>query len=748
MSKLITILFFLPFAAFGQTVETFTTNGSWTCPEGVTSVTVECWGGGGAGGGARGNPCYAGGGAGGQYAIKVDNTVSAGNSYSYVVGGASTASASAVVNGNPTSWRTNVVVAAGGAGGALSTTTGTTSAGGAGTDAGGTGTTVYAGGSGADGVAATRSGGGGGGAGSTGTGNTASASAVDGGAAKSEYGGKGGNGVTSGNTRNNGAVYGAGGSGGCASNSTDRAGGNGAAGFIRITYTVQIPSFTQVRFRFYADGTEDGSTPIATEGTDLSGSTAVATVNHTLAAHLRVLIQETAGNDGAATDDWQLYVSKNAGAYAAVTGSSSNVKSYAGTLTDQEATTNRSTNGLTDGSGSFVAGKVDEANGEITDVQVTASNFTELVWSIQVVSADVADGDVLDFKVYRNGTAITTYTDIPRITISKGTAPTVALNTPTDAATGQSTTPDLIFTPTDTEGDAVEINIQVDANITFDSGVTSGTVASYNEASRDDQIPINSTIQTYAGQTFTPASTYTLTSAKFYLQTYANPTGNMTAEIFATSTGVPTGSALAVSDNVDIVTIRGLGYVLTTFTFTGGNQISLTSGTKYLVACHFAGGDASNYLYAGYITANPNASEQEYHKTPAGSWESYGGQYDIIIDVYGTTGGPLIDKVSTTDAGFLDYPDEGDTHPFTSGTQIKYTIQSALNAGATYYWRARAIDPDGKNAYGAWPTAFSFATSSGGESTNIKSVSGTLKANIKEITGTNIANVKNRTGTP
>ena len=35
------------------TVDPFTTSGTWTCPVGVTTVSVECWGGGGAGGSAK-----------------------------------------------------------------------------------------------------------------------------------------------------------------------------------------------------------------------------------------------------------------------------------------------------------------------------------------------------------------------------------------------------------------------------------------------------------------------------------------------------------------------------------------------------------------------------------------------------------------------------------------------------------------------------------------------------------------------
>jgi hypothetical protein len=233
--------------------------------------------------------------------------------------------------------------------------------------------------------------------------------------------------------------------------------------------TFTTASFTQVRFRFYADGTESGSTPKANEDTHLSGATAVATANTTWTGALRILIQTNAVG-GLSTDDWKLYYSKNAGAYTAVTGSSSNVKAYNGTLTDGEATTNRSTNGLTDGSGSFVAGKVDEADGEIVDVQITANNFTELLWSIQLVSADLASGDTLDFRVYRNGAAIQTYTITPRITVSKGTAPTVALGTNVvDTATITDTTPSFEFTGTDTESDDVRYQIQVDLLNSFSS---------------------------------------------------------------------------------------------------------------------------------------------------------------------------------------------------------------------------------------------------------------------------------------
>ena len=103
--------------------QTFTATGSWTCPPGVASVTAECWGGGGTGGPATGNPARAGGGAGGQYTRKAVS-VTAGVSYTVTVAATGTAQTSAVVNGNDSWFSTSAtVIAKGGAGGANATGT-------------------------------------------------------------------------------------------------------------------------------------------------------------------------------------------------------------------------------------------------------------------------------------------------------------------------------------------------------------------------------------------------------------------------------------------------------------------------------------------------------------------------------------------------------------------------------------------------------------------------------------------------
>src|SRR5690349_20873852 len=91
IKKPVLLSFFIVFFFFEKNVSaqsyTYYTSGTWTCPVGVTKVTVECWGAGGAGGSANGTAPKAGaGGAGGGYTITNNYTVTPGNVYSVTVG--------------------------------------------------------------------------------------------------------------------------------------------------------------------------------------------------------------------------------------------------------------------------------------------------------------------------------------------------------------------------------------------------------------------------------------------------------------------------------------------------------------------------------------------------------------------------------------------------------------------------------------------------------------------------------------
>lgn len=235
---------FLAGTVEAQTTVTFTTPGttSWTAPAGVTSATVEAWGGGGAGGGATGNPAKGGGGAGGQYASSVV-TVTPGNSYSVVVGAGGTGGTGNGGTGGSSTFNGTSVVAAGGEGGARAAANRSGGAAGSGSTIGGVGTTVYPGGNGSAGAATfggcQAGGAGGGGAGSTGAGGDASGNT--GGSGTATGGGAGADARNNNGNGSPGNAAGGGGAGACAESGTNRSGGAGGAGMVTITY---VPSTT------------------------------------------------------------------------------------------------------------------------------------------------------------------------------------------------------------------------------------------------------------------------------------------------------------------------------------------------------------------------------------------------------------------------------------------------------------------------------------------------------------------------
>lgn len=238
--SLLVLLLFLSFNFEGlaQTTQTFTTpgNGSFTVPCDVTSITVECWGG-GASGGSKGSPSgQAGGGGGGAYARSVI-AVTPNSIINFFVGSGGALTTAGNVDGNNgenTSWNTNQVVAEGGFGGFSNGTGGA-----GGTIAGSIGTVRFSGGRGGD-QASGYSGGGGAGAGTAANGADASGGTGGVGVAPGGNGAAGVNGDTNGLTGSN---FGGGGSG-AKRTSGNRRGGAGAQGMIRITYTTAFTNYS------------------------------------------------------------------------------------------------------------------------------------------------------------------------------------------------------------------------------------------------------------------------------------------------------------------------------------------------------------------------------------------------------------------------------------------------------------------------------------------------------------------------
>ena len=99
----------------------------------------------------------------------------------------------------------------------------------------------------------------------------------------------------------------------------------------------------------------------------------------------------------------------------------------------------------------------------------------------------------------------------------------------------------------------------------------------------------------------------TLSRAKFYLSKTGTPTGNAVAKLYAISgtsgtSGIPTGTALATSEVVDVSTLTGT-LTLTDFEFR--DEVVLTSATDYVLTLEYTGGTAGNTVNVGTDTTSP-----------------------------------------------------------------------------------------------------------------------------------------------
>lgn len=170
------------------------------------------------------------------------------------------------------------------------------------------------------------------------------------------------------------------------------------------------PEFT--RFRFYEDDNDEAnSTPLENQDVDHS-----LNVDSDVEIQLRMFAQnrQAAGS----TDDWELDYDKNIAAAFAIVPTSDGgdgIAAAAAGLTNDNATTNRTTNGIADGTGSFDAAvQVTDASGSVT---LNASNYTEIVYGLKFFTINVSNNDTFDFEFGRPNAMVNTI--VPRITISK-----------------------------------------------------------------------------------------------------------------------------------------------------------------------------------------------------------------------------------------------------------------------------------------------------------------------------------------
>jgi len=178
-----------------------------------------------------------------------------------------------------------------------------------------------------------------------------------------------------------------------------------------------------------------------------------------------------------------------------------------------------------------------------------------------------------------------------------------------------------------------------DAFVTLTGSPT--TIDSYSETNQNTVFARYAAVA-FIGQSFTNTNFIQLSKAKFYIRKIGSPTGNCKAHIYAHtgtfgSTGKPTGSPLATSDDVDVSTLP-TSLTLTDFTFSGANKINLSASTKYCVAIQAAGADSSNGIEIGYDSTSPtHAGNGSFSNDSTGSAWNADNTYDVCFYVEGTS---------------------------------------------------------------------------------------------------------------
>ena len=196
-----------------------------------------------------------------------------------------------------------------------------------------------------------------------------------------------------------------------------------------------------------------------------------------------MLVHSTSGSHGGnqvtwgATPGWAPGVAGSETVFRVYTGFANTVIPYDNpNLTGTAATTNR----LGAGTGSFVAGKISE-DGTVNDLGWTGNNYTELVYSLKLIAADLAGSDTLRFRVVRNGvTTGMTYTQTPTINIMVGPGPKALAGS---ASGGSTTTAALVkavplAAPAVTGSSTVTSAVRVARALAATTGVGSSTVTS------------------------------------------------------------------------------------------------------------------------------------------------------------------------------------------------------------------------------------------------------------------------------
>lgn len=167
----------------------------------------------------------------------------------------------------------------------------------------------------------------------------------------------------------------------------------------------------------------------------------------------------------------------------------------------------------------------------------------------------------------------------------------------------------------------------------------------------------------------------------------------------------PTPGWIAESDPM-LLTTPNEAIAWREFTFSGANRIPFEEGEVYMLGVDWRPINATftNTLLVE-VDNTPGAAGNMYidgDSANNGVFLTADMLFEVYVDVL------QIDADSSTDPGFVNTVDGGDTDPFTPDEMIRYTTQIELSPDIVYYWRARCTDVGGSGLPSSWTTTRTF----------------------------------------
>ena len=189
-----------------------------------------------------------------------------------------------------------------------------------------------------------------------------------------------------------------------------------------------------------------------------------------------------------------------------------------------------------------------------------------------------------------------------------------------------------------TKGSNFDVSISGATDITATVISTSGTE---NESQSSSDTFYDTYAAGYIAQTFIFANKVSVSSVSVYVAESTNPAGNFTAEIYATSAGKPTGSALA-SGSISAAGINTAGNEIISFT----TPVILNAGVTYAVV--FSAPTAASSVLVYVDTSSPT-----YANGSAVTSSNSGSTWTILTDwdLRFTLIGDIVVETSVTASG-------------------------------------------------------------------------------------------------